>query len=124
MIVFKINTKDYSNRVIAGSYSVNSEDVFKSYQDLNGIEHHEKIRDRIKGSFDMYFETIEQYEAFNHDLEAAKLPDLSYANIAICDNKNNKVKVINAFITFQLTRNRNGQWYDMYERFKVNIQER
>lgn len=122
MIMFKIGTSDYSNRVIAGSYSVNSQDEYKSWKDMNGKEHHEKIRDKIVGSFEMYFPNIDEYDSFRAVLDGAKQTDLSY-RIAVCDNKSNEMKVIDAFITFQLTRNRLG-WNDIYERFRLNIQER
>lgn len=124
MIMFKIGARDYSNRVIAGSYQINTEPVYKSWQDQNGIEHREPIRYRTKGSFDMYFDNIEDYEEFKNTLEAAKQLDMSYANIVVTENTSNKEKVINPFISFKLTRNRNGQWHDIYERFKVDIQER
>lgn len=42
MIMFKVGAGDYSNRVIAGSYNVNSQNVYKSWQDINGVEHREK----------------------------------------------------------------------------------
>lgn len=123
MIVFKIGASDYSNRVVAGSYSVNSQDVYKSWEDINKIEHREKIRERITGTFDMCFLNISEYDEFNASLEAVKQPDLSY-RVVICDNKKNVVKEIDAFISFTLTRNVNGRWNPIYEKFKVNIQER
>lgn len=122
MVMFKIGADDYSDRVIAGSYNVNSQNVYKSWQDINGIEHREKIRDKIVGSFDMYFPKIEEYDAFRAVLDSVRKEDLSYT-ITVVDNIKNEVKTIDAFITFQLTRNRLG-WNDIYERFKLNIQER
>lgn len=122
MIMFKVGAGDYSNRVIAGSYNVNSQDVYKNWQDLNGIEHREKIRDKIVGSFDMYFPNIEEYDSFRAVLDSVKKEDLSYT-ITVVDNKTNTEKQIDAYLTFQLTRNRFG-WNDIYERFKLNIQER
>lgn len=122
MVMFKVGAGDYSDRVIAGSYNVNSQNVYKSWQDINGIEHREKIRDKIVGSFDMYFPTIDEYDAFRAVLDSVRKEDLSYT-ITVVDNIKNEVKTIDAFITFQLTRNRLG-WNDIYERFKLNIQER
>lgn len=122
MVMFKVGAGDYSDRVIAGSYNVNSQNVYKSWQDINGVEHREKIRDKIVGSFDMYFPTIDEYDAFRAVLDSVRKEDLSYT-ITVVDNIKNEVKIIDAFITFQLTRNRLG-WNDIYERFKLNIQER
>lgn len=123
MIMFKVGIHDFSDHVIAGSYSVNSQDVYKSWTDINGEEHRDKIRDRITGSFDMYFGNIEEYEDFIGKLEAAKQSNLSY-EVALCDNRTNELKVRPVFISFQLTRNRDGSWNDLYERFKVNVQEK
>lgn len=122
MVMFKVGAGDYSDRVIAGSYNVNSQNVYKSWQDINGVEHREKIRDKIVGSFDMYFPTIDEYDAFRAVLDSVRKEDLSYT-ITVVDNIKNEVKTIDVFITFQLTRNRLG-WNDIYERFKLNIQER
>lgn len=122
MVMFKVGAGDYSDRVIAGSYNINSQNVYKSWQDINGVEHREKIRDKIVGSFDMYFPTIDEYDAFRAVLDSVRKEDLSYT-ITVVDNIKNEVKTIDAFITFQLTRNRLG-WNDIYERFKLNIQER
>lgn len=123
MVMLKIGTSDYSNRVIAGSYSINSKEVYKSWNDLNGVEHRDIIRYRTTGSFDMYFPTIAEYEAFNDVLEANRNQDMS-VKMAVCDNRTNKVIVKDFYYSFQLTRNRDGSWNDIYERFKVNIQER
>lgn len=123
MTVFNIGANDYSNRVIAGSYSVNSIDVYKAWLDINGIEHREKIREKIEGEFDMYFPSIIEYENFMLDLNKVKKNDLSY-RIKVCDNKKNNIKEIDAFLSFKLVRDVNGQWEPLYQRFKLTIQER
>lgn len=123
MIMFKLGAHDYSDHVIAGSYQVNQQDVYKSWNDITGVEHREPIRTKLVGSFDMYFKNIEEYDEFQAVLKNAKQPDTSF-RIAICDNTSNQLKVIDAYLTFQLTRNRDGFWNDKYERFKVNVQEK
>lgn len=123
MVMFKIGANDYSNRVIAGSYKINSEDVVKIWTDIEGVEHSEPIRERVVGSFEMIFKTMEEYEEFYEVYKNARNPDTS-VRIAICDNKTNEVKIIDARLTFSLTRNRDGSWNDVYERFKMNIREK
>lgn len=61
-----INGVDITKRIIKDSYEVNTEPVFESWTDGNYREHRIYIRDRVKGSFDVFFigEANTEYQDF------------------------------------------------------------
>lgn len=122
-MVLKINDNDVSNRIIAGSYNVNSADEYQSWVDANGLTHRQFIRSRIKGSFDMLFKDQTEYNAFLSVLASAKRTDLSY-KITLNVNNTNEFVTKWFFLNFESVRNRNYKWDDYFERFTVNIEER
>lgn len=125
-MVFKIGSTeagDYSNRVIAGSYNVQTKPVTTSWEDANGVEHRQVIRAaRTEGSFDMWFKTIEEYNTF-----AALVATTRVANqTVLCSVKSNTTDTLvtgNFFVDFAPVRNRRGDWSDIMERFTVTIKE-
>lgn len=50
-----IGNTDITKHIIKDSYDVNTEPVFESWTDGNFREHRIYIRDRVKGSFDVFF---------------------------------------------------------------------
>lgn len=116
--------KDYSNHVIAGTYEVNNEPQYTTWDDAGRIEHRFKQRDKVVGSFDMFFRTASDYATFKSDLDANRSTTNDSVNMTVKVNDLNQDKTINAFISFKLVRNRDGKWNDYFERFKVTIRER
>lgn len=123
MIMFKIGSTDYSNRVIASKYNVNNEKQFESWQDASRTEHRSLIRTQIKGSFDLFFPTLTEYSAFVQNLENNTESDMS-VEVTVCDNKSNTEKTVFAFIDYSPTRTKNGMNQDIYEVIRVSITER
>lgn len=123
MIMFKIGDIDYSNRVIASNYNVNSEDVYTVWTDANKTEHRSLERVQVRGSFDVYFKTIEEYTAFTQHIESVKDDNLA-VTLTICDNKTNTEKQINAFVDYTPTRRKNGINADIMDVMNVTITER
>lgn len=55
-MIFSINTTDLSNQVNSKkSYKMNSTRMFTSVTDANGVEDRNYYRERVSGSFEMYF---------------------------------------------------------------------
>lgn len=124
-MIFQIGSQasgDYSNRVIAGTYNVNNNPVYESWIDSNGVEHRAKIRDRITGSFNMFFRDITEYSAFVSLIASSKLTDESVLCSVAVNNDAEHTGYF--FISFAPTRNRRGDWNDYMEQFTVNITER
>lgn len=119
---FKINTTDYSGHVIAGSYAVNSNPVTVDWTDANGVTHKQKIRDKVSGTFQMWFRSLTDYNTFltvlsNNTTSALKVP------LTLSVNNKNVDYTGNFYVTHQTTRNRDGYWKDYMEMFEVTVEE-
>lgn len=123
MIMFKVGQHDFSNHVIASKYKVHNVDVFSSWTDANYRKHCDKQREKVTGSFEMIFKTIEEYEEFAIAMRSNKTSSLSY-NIVVADNINNEQKEIEAYVTWKPSRSMNDLLQDYFEKFTVTIEER
>lgn len=123
-MVLLIGNVDYSNHVIAGSYNINQKIQSSKWDDANYRTHKFKQRDKIVGSFDMFFRTVADYEGFKADLDDAQAPDDDSYSISLTVNNISEQRRINAFIDYELVRDIDGKWQDYFGRFTVNIEER
>lgn len=123
MIMFKVGAKDYSNRVLAQKYSVNKTKQWESWKDASGTEHRSLVRTQVKGTFEMYFKSVDELTDFVQDLEDNSEEDMSVACV-VCDNRTNTEQSIYAFIDFDTNRRKNGVNEDVFETIKVTITER
>ena len=124
-MIFKIGNTDpgdYSNRVIAGSYNVQTNPIFKSWTDANELEHRTFIRTRIEGTFDMYFKTLAEYNAFTALIASTRAADYTVP-CSVLSNTTDTLIEGDFYIEFAPVRNRNGSWEDYMERFTVTIKE-
>jgi len=123
-MVLLIGNVDYSNHVIAGSYNINQKIQSSKWDDANYRTHKFKQRDKIVGSFDMFFRTVADYEGFKADLDDAQALDDDSYSISLTVNNISEQRRINAFIDYELVRDIDGKWQDYFGRFTVNIEER
>ena len=123
-MVLLIGNVDYSNHVIAGSYNINQKIQSSKWDDANYRTHKFKQRDKIVGSFDMFFRTVTDYEGFKADLDDAQALDDDSYSISLTVNNISEQRRINAFIDYELVRDIDGKWQDYFGRFTVNIEER
>ena len=119
---FKIGNTDYSNRIVAGTYEMNRADVFTSWNDANGVEHRQKTRDQITGSFDMWFREISEYNAFLANIASNKATNLTIP-ITLTVNQPNSDVTGNFYLEFKAIRDRKGDWSDYMHRFSVSVKE-
>lgn len=123
-MVFKVGNVDYSDHVIAGSYKVNNEPSYKTWVDAAYHTHRQKLRDKVAGSFDMFFRTVEDYEAFMEDISDAMDSSDDAVSLSVTVNNTSEQKTIYAFVDYRLVRNIDGAWNDYFERYTVTIEER
>lgn len=117
--VFKIGNADLSGNVLADNYSVSKEPVYKSWNDAFGYEHRSKVRDRVEGSFSMFFETLEEYERFANTASTGLL------TMTVAVNKPRyELKLIRGYIDFSSTMFRDNAWNPKIKQFKVSIREK
>lgn len=104
MILFVLKGKDYTNKIIQGSFDVNSEDVYSTWTDANNLKHREIYRQRIKGSFEMYFKDEEAYNEFIEDVRMSKT-NAGYCYVGIMTNNENKYhEMAEVFVDFSPKR--------------------
>lgn len=67
-------TKIYnlSRHIPMGSYNVNVMEEFEEWTDSNYDIHRKLLRNRVEGTFDLKFKSVEEYEGFLNVLTAAK----------------------------------------------------
>lgn len=123
MIMFKIGSIDYSNIVIAERYNVNKDKQYESWKDASGREHRSLVRTQVKGSFSMFFKTIEDFTDFTQNIANTANDDMSVPCI-VCDNKTNTEQSIDAFIDFKAERYKNGTNQDTVGVVSISILER
>ena len=125
-IMFKIGSTDpgdYSNRVIAGSYNVQTKPLYYEWEDGNKVKRKRMIRTaKTQGSFDMWFKTIDEYNTFASLIASSRTSEGTVA-CTVLSNTTNAEVVGNFFIDFSPVRNRRGDWTDIMERFTVKIEE-
>jgi len=125
MAMLTINGVDYSGHVIAGSYNVVKKPVGVNWTDgfkVNRFEY--QGRERVSGSFDMFFRTMAEYNAFLADLSAVY--SLGFYTITV---KLNNIAPPSDSATgnfkfgFSPVRNIDGLREDYIQRFTVSIEE-
>lgn len=121
-IMFKIGDIDYSNRVLSGSYAMQSNDVYDTWTDANLKEHRSSYRTKVSGSLDMLFKTIEEYQAFLDNLKNLKTNSLTYPITAL-DNLSNEEISFDGYLSFSPKRRRNDLWQDMVDVVTITITE-
>lgn len=120
--VFSIGDNDFSDKVLGGTYSVGDEDIYTVWQDANGRNHHEVYRKQLKGSFDMLFKTVEDFNVFNEAYKEARF-DSGLIRVSIMNNSTNAVESKDVYLSFKPIRNRRDDWNDYYEQFTVDVEE-
>lgn len=122
--MFKLANIDYSDHVIAGAYKVVQNEVAVNWTDANHIDHHDVVRTRVEGSFDVYFKDMTEYDAFLSIYEANKVDGHVPVTVTVNNVPSDTAeKSVNAFLKFEPTRNRNDFWADFMERFTITLQE-
>ena len=55
---------DLTNYIVVPSYQVNLQDVYDEWDDNNKVHHRDLTALKIKGSFQVKFETLEEFQTF------------------------------------------------------------
>lgn len=120
--MFMVGETDMSHRVVAENYKIGTVPEYELWTDANGKEHRSKYRDRVQGTLDMRFLSINEYQDFVFLLESEINPDLTYS-MTVYDNISEQEKEIVGFIDYDPTRYRAPGWEDMMERITLTIRE-
>lgn len=123
-MLFSINNKDYTGNIVADTYKINSQPKYETYEDAKGRTHNVKIRDKVSGTFDVFFRKMSDYEAFVADLEASKSLINNTHSTTLKPNTDNVGGVYDCFIKYEPTRKIDGTYKDYMGVFTVTVEER
>ena len=124
-MIFKVGTTDFTNNVVIGSYEVNKTPVYDEWVDIGGKIHRIKIRDKIQGSFEVFFKTMTAYSTFKTAIDN----NTSSTNLATTvsvkvNNTNTDATGISAYLDFLPVRDVNGTRNDFLKVIQINLEER
>ena len=71
-VLLGIGQKNYTNKIVEGSYKVYKNDVTYDWTDGNNKEHRDLLRTRTEGSFSLKFNTWSEFTTFLSDLQNVK----------------------------------------------------
>lgn len=120
--MFMVNETDLSHRVVAENYKIGTKPEYELWTDANGKEHRSKYRERVQGTLELKFLSINEYQDFVFLLEREIRADLTYP-LTVYDNIQEQEKEITGFIDYDPTRYRDPGWADMMERITLTIRE-
>ena len=122
--LLKIGTTDVSSYIVADTYSVYNQPVYKVYEDANGVTHKRFIRDKISGSFDMFFRSLTDYTNFVTLIGSnTSATDFSVA-CTVYDTKRSAAYTIYAFIDFKPTIALDGTLSEYMKVLNIELEER
>lgn len=123
--IFKLNDVDYSEHVVAESYNVNYEDVYKEWTDGGQVKHRDVVARKLRGTFQMYFKTEANMQSWLNALVACKTDFNTYPVKLKANNDtvNSLTASKNMFIDFKPVRKRDAAWNDVFEVFEVTVEE-
>ena len=105
-VLLKIGSTDVTANILIDSYAVYNQPVYKNYEDANGITHKRYIRNKIKGTFEMFFKTLSEYSDFV-TLITSNTDNTNYSvACTVFDTFRMDLYTINAFIEFKPTISR------------------
>ena len=122
--LFKIGTTDCSDNVVRGSYKVNRTNVYKTYEDANGATHRRFIREKMSGTFQMFFKLMKDYSDFIELIEDNKSATTYAVNCTLYDNYSGEAYTVNAFIDFQPTITQDAGLREYMQVLDITIEER
>lgn len=122
MTLFVLGQNNYSTNIIKGSYEVNEYDEREEWVDANYVTHKYGGRTRIRGSFDMQFMKLADYQAFVSDLAANKSLNGTYIATLYVNNKG-AAESINCYITFEAGLEQDSNLLLRVPAFTVEVQQ-
>lgn len=123
-MTFKVGTTSYSNNVVIGTYDINKVPVYDEWVDADGKIHRLKIRDKIQGSFDIFFRTATAYSGFKTVVDGQTSSSNLSVSVTVSVNNTNADSVISAYLDFAPVRDVDGTRSDYYKVMKVTLEER
>ena len=84
--IFKMGSNDYTNNITVPSYKMNQTPTYREYTDCNYTVHREIARQKISGSFTVFFTKVQDFKDFMSYIQENTLQDGSILVSAYVNN--------------------------------------
>jgi len=120
-----VHIENYTKNIVDGTYEVNTEKVYDTYEDCNHTTHYIYLRSKVRGKLDLAFHTMEEYEQFLEDLDSATNEYTSLKTLYVIPNNTLSTKAIAALVDFYPKREltADGDLDGIVRRITVSIEE-
>lgn len=122
--IFKIGNRDFTNNVIPGTYAVNLEDVSYTWQDGLMVTHKSIIRQKLVGSFDMFFRTAEEFHEFVSTIKSGTNTNNTIrVNLIANNDPTNALLSRHVFLNYTAVRNKDACGNDYFNQLTIGVEE-
>lgn len=123
MNMFIIAGHDYTNNLVVPDYKVNEEDVYEEWDDGNNITHRDVFRQRVSGSFVMFFASQIEFDDFFKVLNDNKQKG-GYVPASLYVTNKNELHSGNYYFSAKPANTKPLYGMKEYEGFVVDVSER
>lgn len=125
MKLFVLNDVDYTQHILMPTYKVQEEDVYKTWEDATYTTHKRLLRQRMKGTFTIYFDDNDELDTFLDTLRNLELADSdNYAEAELYDNRGRTLKKSKYSFKIALVNNRPYFGNKKHDGYEVTIEEK
>lgn len=122
-MVFKINNKDFSDKVLMDTYNVNRIDIYTEWEDANGTIHRDIYRTKIQGEFDMMISNMSDYREFINAVRNNKRIG-GFVPCYVCvNNEDLEGEFCYLFIDYTPIKTMNNNYTKGYMSFTVRVEQ-
>ena len=100
MQLINIGGHDFTESIIVPSYVVDKKDIFITWTDGNHVERRHKTRTKVSGSFNMFFNSVEEYKTFLSCVNDNKQLGGYIPNCKVYCNNIDEVELVDLFIDY------------------------
>lgn len=123
MVLFKMGGKDYTPFIQMGTYKVNHQDVTEEWTDGNYVIHRPVVRERLSGTFTIWFDDPEEYYEFLRTAKRLKTTG-GYTPVVLFSNNHLNENEVNAYITIDPINLVPYFGIKEHDGFEVTVEER
>lgn len=122
MELFILDGIDYTNHITVPSYNVQSEPIYDEWEDATYTKHKDLKRWQVKGSFTIYFDDTNEFNAFLASLINLRGTD-NYIPAVFYDNRTMSQKDSKFEISISLANDRPYYGVKKHSGYNVTIEE-
>lgn len=123
MELFILDGVDYTEHIVVPSYKVQSEPVTKTWEDALYTTHIDTVREKLQGSFKIYFDSIDELNAFLNKLINLKDVD-NYTPATLYDNWYRNKKTSKFYFKLSLINDKPYYGTKKHDGYEIQVEEK